>query len=66
MSGEKTVSVSFRVSARFKSLLKAAASREHRSQTNMLEKLLFAHCEAEGLHDEAPVEPTQVKQRARA
>jgi hypothetical protein len=49
MSGEKTVAVSFRVSPRFKSLLEAAAATEHRSQTNMLEALLFEFCEKHGI-----------------
>jgi hypothetical protein len=40
----KNVSVSFRVSPRFKYLLQAAASRERRSLTNMLETLLFDYC----------------------
>ena len=44
MAEEKSVSVSFRVTPRFKRLLQAAAEREHRSQTNLLETLLFAHC----------------------
>jgi hypothetical protein len=56
MAAEKTVSVSFRVSARFKALLEAAATREHRSQTNMLEALLFAYCDAEGLEAETATE----------
>lgn len=41
MAAEKTVSVSFRVSPRFKALLEAAATHEYRSLTNMLETLLF-------------------------
>ena len=49
MSAEKTVAISFRVSPRFKQLLEAAATRALRSQTNMLETLLFAHCEQEGI-----------------
>ena len=49
MSAEKTIAVSFRVSPRFKLLLEAAASREHRSQTNMLETLLFDFCEQRGI-----------------
>lgn len=52
MSEGKNVSVSFRVSMRFKALLEAAATREHRSQTNMLETLLFQYCHAHGI--EAP------------
>lgn len=49
MSEGKNVSVSFRVSSRFKNLLAAAAARERRSQTNMLETLLFEYCEAHGI-----------------
>ena len=54
MSAEKTVSVSFRVSPRFKQLLEAAAAREHRSQTNMLESLLFNYCEKNWIAVELP------------
>jgi len=49
MSAEKTVAVCFRVSPRFKQLLEAAAAREHRSKTNMLEALLYDHCEQNGI-----------------
>jgi uncharacterized protein (DUF1778 family) len=45
MTAEKTISMSFRVSPKFKALLEAAAARENRSFTNMLETLLFAHCD---------------------
>lgn len=51
MAAEKTVSMSFRVSPRFKALLEAAAARENRSLTNMLEMLLFAYCEQQGLNE---------------
>jgi hypothetical protein len=62
MSAEKTVSISIRVSHRFKALLEAAATREHRSQTNMLETLLFTHCEQHRLTE--PVEAASTsKQR---
>lgn len=44
MPAEKSVAVSFRVTPRFKLLLEAAAASEHRSQTNMLEMLLFEFC----------------------
>lgn len=60
MSEGKNVSVSFRVSPRFKRLLEAAAARERRSQTNMLETLLFAYCEEHGL-EAAPVEIADIK-----
>ena len=55
MTAEKTIAVSFRVSPRFKLLLEAAAARDHRSQTNMLETLLFDHCERQGI----VVKPTE-------
>ena len=45
----KNVSGSFRVSPHFKALLEAAAARERRSQTNMLEVLLFQYCDARGI-----------------
>jgi uncharacterized protein (DUF1778 family) len=53
MAAEKTVSMSFRVSPRFKALLEVAAARQNRSLTNMLETLLFAHCEQHGLKEPA-------------
>ena len=49
MTAEKTISMSFRVSPKFKALLEAAAARENRSFTNMLETLLFAHCDEHGI-----------------
>lgn len=49
MPAEKTVPVSFRVSPRFKLLLEAAAASQRRSQTNMLETLLFDFCEQKGI-----------------
>lgn len=49
MTAEKTVAVSFRVSPRFKLLLEEAAARAHRSQTNMLETLLFDYCAQQGI-----------------
>lgn len=51
MSEEKSVAVSFRVTPRFKRLLEAAASRVNRSQTNMLETVLFEYCRANGIED---------------
>lgn len=51
MAAEKTVSVSFRVSPKFKALLEVAASGENRSLTNMLETLLFTYCEEHGLRE---------------
>ncbi len=53
MHEEKSVAVSFRVTPRFKRLLQAAAEGEHRSQTNLLETLLFAHCSKHGVEEGA-------------
>ena len=63
MSEGKNVSISFRVSPRFKCLLAAAAARERRSQTNMLETLLFAYCEEHGLQP-VPAEKFENKTQA--
>ncbi|MBP0625319.1 hypothetical protein J8I82_36525 [Cupriavidus sp. LEh25] len=41
--------MSYRVSVRFKQLLAVAADRDRRSQTNMLEHLLFEYCESHGI-----------------
>jgi uncharacterized protein (DUF1778 family) len=49
MAAAKNIAVSFRVSQEFKKLLEAAAARENRSQTNMLETLLLAHCKRHGI-----------------
>jgi predicted transcriptional regulator len=54
MVGEKNIAVSFRVSPRFKKLLEEAASRENRSQTNMLETLLFSYCQQHDVELNAP------------
>ena len=59
MAAEKSVSMSFRVSPKFKSLLEMAAARENRSLTNTLETLLFAYCDT---HDIAE-RPTPNKAR---
>jgi hypothetical protein len=63
MNAAKNISVSFRVSERFKRLLDAAAARERRSRTNMLETLLFGFCEE---HDiKAPTEAAEEKGKSR-
>jgi hypothetical protein len=54
MRSDKSVVVSFRVSRRFKELLERAAAADHRSQTNMVERLLFDHCAKHGLDSGRP------------
>lgn len=49
MATLKTETMSLRVSPEFKTALRKAAERERRSQTNLLEHLLFAYCEANGI-----------------
>lgn len=60
MTAEKTVSMSIRVSPKFKALLEVAAARENRSLTNMLETLVFVHCEQHGLQP-PPAKARQAK-----
>ena len=50
---DKTISVSYRVTSRFKNLLDAAAAEANRSRTNMLEHLLYEYCKREGIEAEA-------------
>lgn len=49
MTDSKSVTVSMRVTPRFKRLLEVAAEREQRTQTNLLEWLLTEHCRQVGL-----------------
>ena len=58
VAAEKSVSVSFRVSPRFKELLGAAASHEKRSLTNMLEVLLERYCDSERIAVEPSIRKT--------
>jgi hypothetical protein len=60
MAAEKTVSMSFRVSPRFKALLEAASAHENRSLTNMLETLLFSHCDGLGI-EQKEIDDRKVK-----
>lgn len=46
---DRRIPVSFRVSSRFKRCLMMAAKHEQRSQTNLIEKLLFDYCKQAGL-----------------
>lgn len=49
MAGNKTVSMSFRVSPEFKRQLEIAAAREGRNLTNTLEYLLLSYCRQHAL-----------------
>lgn len=64
---ERRIPVSFRVSWRFKQCLKLAAEHEQRSQTNLIEKLLFDYCLKEGLEpdggDQQPLGPHEKGQK---
>ena len=63
MTTAKRVSVSFRVSPDFKQLLEAAAEKEHRSQTNMLEILLHAYCEEHSITVDQVDSPSRKKKK---
>lgn len=45
----KPLPMSFRVSERFRAALEAAADAEHRSQSNMLEVMVFDYCKRHGV-----------------
>lgn len=51
MDAEKTVGLSFRVTPGTKRKLEAAAARERRSLTNMLEVLLDDYCRQHGISE---------------
>lgn len=57
MDTEKTVGLSFRVTPKMKRMLEAAAERERRSLTNMLEVLVEDYCERHGISDESAGSP---------
>ena len=59
VAAEKNIAVSFRVSPNFKRLLETASARENRSQTNMLETLLFSYCKQNGVE----LDPTSHKNK---
>ena len=50
----KTVSVSFRVSPRFKRALQIGSASIKRTQTNFLETLVFEYCDTHGIDIEPP------------
>lgn len=56
MNTEKSVGISFRVTPKLKRLLEAAAVRERRSLTNMLEVLVEEYCIRHGIEDIAEKE----------
>lgn len=53
----KSVSMSFRVSPRFKECLAKAAAQDDRSQANFLERLLLDYCEQHGISPKATKTP---------
>jgi hypothetical protein len=54
MKERKDTPMSFRASARFKTALTLAARHENRSQSNLLETLVFEFCRQKGI--EIPAE----------
>jgi hypothetical protein len=62
----KRIPVSFRVTPQFKRALEIAAERERRSQTNLVEKLLFDFCKKSGIEVEVALENSPAKKRVRA
>lgn len=62
----KRIPVSFRVTPQFKRALELAAEREQRSQTNLVEKLLFDFCKKSGIEVEVALATSSAKKRVRA
>lgn len=52
MIQEKTIGLSFRVTPKIKRMLEAAAGRERRSLTNMLEVLVEDYCIRHGISEQ--------------
>lgn len=59
LSERKTAPVNLRMTMEVKDLLRLAAVREHRTLSNMLERLVLQHCEREGI--ELPRAPASEK-----
>lgn len=53
----KSVSMSFRVSPRFKECITKAAKQDDRSQANFLERLLLNYCEQHGISPKSQKTP---------
>ncbi len=62
----KRIPVSFRVTPQFKRALELAAQREQRSQTNLVEKLLFDFCRKSGIEVDASLPRADTRKRAKA
>ncbi len=62
----KRIPVSFRVTPQFKRALELAAEREQRSQTNLVEKLLFDFCKKSGIDIDVALTSASAKKRVRA
>lgn len=62
----KRIPVSFRVTPQFKRALELAAEREQRSQTNLVEKLLFDFCRKSGIDVDSRLTHVSTKRRAKA
>jgi uncharacterized protein (DUF1778 family) len=61
MTTAKTEQLGLRITPTAKALVQAAAAREHRSVSNMVEHLIFKHCEELGISKE-PILKTPTKQ----
>ncbi len=60
---KKIISVSYRVSPRFKRALRKAADSERRTQTNFLETIVFDYCEKKGIDIDTESESAEARER---
>lgn len=54
MARRKTEAINLRMSSELKALLRAAADREHRTLSNMIEHLLIDYCERNNITQATP------------
>lgn len=62
----KRIPVSFRVTPRFKRALELASQIEQRSQTNLVEKLVFDFCEKAGIDVDGREATSRAKKRVKS
>jgi len=62
----KRIPVSFRVTPQFKRALELAAEREQRSQTNLVEKLVFDFCRKSGIDVDVVSPSASTRKRVKA
>jgi hypothetical protein len=63
IANRKSTTLTIRIDSALKEGLRIAAEREHRSITNMIEILIRAHCEREGIPNPARASTPRAQDR---